>query len=540
MNGNRNIIDIIDTVVSKMTPFVTVSSIEASGDYWRLNTCNTFWITIGSEIIIDSVSYTVENLSQNAYIEISASAEPTVTEFQLSAPEFWHSASRKVSNERSQKTDVRKPFVYLPIPNVVEDNTIGSDLAYNAEIRPIFLTNFNPQKDTIELQQTEIIEPLNAMADFFIYLIKEDTANFDDFDSVDRREWMNFGEQTVWGNDKKIFKENLSGVELSGFTLPVLINDSCDCSLVTKICADAIVTINDEFYAYVGSGSTINIETGTCEDATVTVNGDEFDTVDSGGTLPITVEYYTSEDNPIESIIGRKIIIIDPIVIPTNKIYLRPEPTGEIYISGSSFYPTGCDSWMIANGIDISTQPSSGVPMLIDKTKRWKLIPDNVFGHKFRFTGLTGGYYNPETLNYYNSDGTTAIYNEAFPSNYMIDNSTGLGWQTVANATNVAWATALSEIDSLSHAGFDDYYLPDLSKTSSVVDYGYTSPFGSSGDFNPIFAGGITNGNKWTSTTIKGLETRAWVLQPNGDPANNVLKTGIARYMAFRFHFNNS
>jgi len=268
MNGNRDIIDIIETVVSQMTPFVSVSSIEASGDNWKLNTCDTYWITVNSEIIIDEVSFTVLDIVQNSYIVIASETEPTVTEFQLEAPEFWHSASRKVSNERSMINDKRKPFVYLPIPRVSEDNTIGSDLAYDAEIRPIFLTNFDPQKDTIALQQTQIIKPLNAMADFFIYLIKEDTANFDDFETVDRREWMNFGEETVWGNDKKIFKENLSGVELSSFTLPVLINESCSCNAVTKICADATVTVNDEFYAYVESGGSINIVTGVCDDAT--------------------------------------------------------------------------------------------------------------------------------------------------------------------------------------------------------------------------------------------------------------------------------
>jgi len=270
MNGNRNIIEIIEEVVSKMTPFITVSSITANGDNWRLNTCNTYWITVDSQIIIDEVSYTVIDLVQNSYIEIESTTEPTVTEFQLEAPEFWHSSSRKVSNERSNKEggDVRKPFVYLPVPRITEDKAVDSDKAYDADIRPIFLTNFDTRRDTIELQQTQIIEPLNAMANFFLYLIKEDIANFDDFDSVDRREWMNFGNETVWGNDKKIFKENLSGVELSSFTLPVLINESCLCNTVTKICADATVTVNDEFYAFVESGGSINIVTGVCDDAT--------------------------------------------------------------------------------------------------------------------------------------------------------------------------------------------------------------------------------------------------------------------------------
>jgi len=73
----------------------------------------------------------------------------------------------------------------------------------------------------------------------------------------------------------------------------------------------------------------------------------------------------------------------------------------------------------------------------------------------------------------------------------------------------------------------------------SIIDLGYATPLGAGATANPIFSLS-TNGNKWTSTTVKGLETRAWVMQPNGDPANNILKTGVARYMAFRYHFNNS
>lgn len=349
-------------------------------------------------------------------------------------------------------------------------------------------------------------------------------------------------------------------------------------------CADVIVNINGELWAEVPSGDTENIivrqSTGSTEvgeiqgayyriadsvavlkdtagtiisstdikaedsadivapDSTITVNGGAFETVVSGGTLDVEVEYDTSLDNPIQSIVANKIIIVDPVVLPTNRIYLRPEPTGEIYVPDSEFYLDGCDSWMIHNNIDPIVQTSSGIPMVIDKSKRWKLIPDNVFGNKFRFTGLTGGYYDPETLLFYDSDGTISTYASAFPSDYMIDNSTGLGWQTSGGISNFTFENALADVASLSYAGFDDWYLPNLNQLLSVTDYGYNAPLGSTGDFNPIFTGGISNATKWTSTTIKGLETRVWIVQVIGAVPNNTLKTNITRYIAFRFHFS--
>lgn len=335
---------------------------------------------------------------------------------------------------------------------------------------------------------------------------------------------------------EKIQFSDISNRHILRLDFSIRYDFKCD-SPIVPLCVPVTIMENGVLVALQAAGTTYSYSTA-CSDATVTVNGGAFDTVASGGTLDVEVEYETSIDNPIESIVANKIIIVDPIVLPTNRIYLRPEPTGEIYVPDSPFYLDGCDSWMVHNNIDPIVQTSSGIPMIIDKSKRWKLIPDNVFGHKFRFTGLSGGYYDPETLSFYDSDGSISTYASAFPSDYMIDHSTGLGWQTSGGLTNINFSDTLANVASLSHAGFDDWYLPNISQLTSVTDYGYNSPLGSTGDFNPIFTGGITNGSKWTSTTIKGVETRAWTLQFNGQVVNNTLKTNITRYIAFRFHFS--
>lgn len=308
---------------------------------------------------------------------------------------------------------------------------------------------------------------------------------------------------------------------------------------VTPVCAGVDYYINDVFQYTEDSGGEIRVFTD-CDPATITVNSNAFATVPSSESLNIGVAYQTSETNPIHSIVGSNIFITDPVVLPTNKIYIRPVPTGEIYMPASAFYPDYCDGWRVFTGQDISTQPAMGIPMLVDKSKRWKLAhTDNVFGNRFRLTGLTGGYYDPELANYYTASGVLSTYGEAFPSDYFIDHSTGLGGMTKANSGNITWASALTEIHSLSYAGFTGYFMPNEEEHCSIIDLGYATPLGAGATANPIFSLS-TNSNKWTSTTVKGLETRAWVMQPNGDPANNILKSGVARYMAFRYHFNNS
>jgi hypothetical protein len=335
---------------------------------------------------------------------------------------------------------------------------------------------------------------------------------------------------------EKIQFSDISNRHILRLDFSIRYDFKCD-SPIVPLCVPVTIMENGVLVALQAAGTTYSYSTA-CSDATVTVNGSAFDTIASGGTLDVEVEYETSLDNPIDSIVANKIIIVDPVVLPTNRIYLRPEPTGEIYVPASAFYLDGCDSWMIYNNIDPIVQTSSGIAMVIDKSKRWKLIPDNVFGHKFRFTGSTGGYYDPETLLFYDSDGTISTYASAFPSDYMIDNSTGLGWQTLGAISNFTFEGALANVAALSHAGFDDWFLPNLSQLMSVTDYGYNAPLGSTGDFNPIFTGGISNATKWTSTTIKGLETRVWIVQVIGAVPNNTLKTNITRYIAFRFHFS--
>lgn len=308
---------------------------------------------------------------------------------------------------------------------------------------------------------------------------------------------------------------------------------------VTPICAPVEIRKDGVFEQFVDSGGVFDYS-NVCADATVNVNGDSFATIPSGDTLPITVEYETSLVNPIQSISGSSIIITDPIVVPTNRIYLRPSPTGEIYDPlDPTNYPNGCDSWRVVTGQDISTQPSSGMIMYLDRSDVSKTVPDNIFGHKFRVTGLTGGYFNADTGNYHNSDSSVSDRATAFSSDYFIDHHTGLGGKITANGSNVTWQAALTEIDALSFAGFDDYFLPNLNELLSIVNFGYLAPLAQSTFPNALPPFDMTtNGTKWTGTTYKQVIDRAWVIQPNGDTAQN-LKSGVTRYMAFRYHFNN-
>lgn len=304
---------------------------------------------------------------------------------------------------------------------------------------------------------------------------------------------------------------------------------------VEPVCPGVAFYLDDIFQYTEDSGGEIRVYS-SCADATITVNGVLFNVVASGGTLPITVEYETQPESPIHSIIGSKIIITDAVVVPTNKIYIRPIPTGEVYVPSDPLFPDGCDSWLTFTGADPFTQPTNGVPMLL--ASHTELIPDNVVGSKHRFTGLDGGYVDFSTGTYHLVDGTEVTQIEAFPFNLFIDHHTGLRWPNgQIGTTNYTWYEALPLVEGHTQGIYSDFHVPNEKMMNSIFNLNYQSAFGSSGDRNPLFTTDITNGNKWTSSTIKGVETRAWVYGVNGASSSGFLKTGIGRVMGFAYHF---
>ena len=301
-------------------------------------------------------------------------------------------------------------------------------------------------------------------------------------------------------------------------------------------CEDATVQLNGVFNQTVEAGGTANV---IVDNSVITVEGAAFQSLVPEQDLDIEVEYQTQPESPIHSIVGNKIIITDAVVIPTSKIYLRPIGTGEVYVPADPLFPDGCDSWQVVNNIDPFTQPTNGIPMLLDKSNPTQLIPDNIFNSKRRFTcPLTGGYVDFETGTYHLVDGTTVTQAEAFPLGLFLDHHTGLRWTNgQIGMTNYTWYDSLTLVEGHSQGGYDDYHVPDQKKMDSIFNLNYQATFGSSGDKSPLFTTNITNGNKWTSSTIKGQETRAWAYGVNGASSSGNLKTGIMRVIGFAFHF---
>jgi hypothetical protein len=259
MRGADNVIPVFESLVSQMTPVITIDLIEASGTNWKLWSCDTYWTMRDMTITIGGEDFTVLSVSQNEYVIVSGTATPIGASYQLSAPAFWHGSHRKVNAEMMEEPTPGDAVVYLPLPRVRETNNPEEDIVYTASVRPLFLYTYDQRRDTIDIQQDEVIEPLNAMADFFLRLIDQNDGYYNTPEDVERREWMNFGNEAVWGNDQLIFNRDFSGVEL-GFDLEVLPDGACACSTDEPVtCAPVPFYLNGAFEEDLTSGEMFDL-----------------------------------------------------------------------------------------------------------------------------------------------------------------------------------------------------------------------------------------------------------------------------------------
>lgn len=453
MDGARSIIAVIESLVAQMTPVIKIESNTADGSNWKLTTCRTYWATKGLSVTIGGESFKIVDFIQDEFITVKGAAQPVGVSFQLDAPIFEHGSHRKVDNERLRKKDLTRPFVYLPKPTVREDNDRNSDIAYEADIRPIFLTSYNQRRDKIDLQQIEVIEPMNAMADLFIWLINDQLENFNEPETITREEWMNFGDPTTWGNDALIFDQPISGVELR-VTLEVLPHGVCECDGEPPV---------------------------VCPDVTQT-----FQTVNTGQTTTpggnLNIEVVNETDTPVGTLLsaGPNNVKIEVIGggAGSGIYYNRP------WLTQLTSYQTYDEGWRISNPTDInagggnsynSAIPASGILQQINPNAGLdRLKYFNIWSHKFRFTGLTGGYCDPDDGLFYDVNGVLSDKATQFPffaaaRALIVDHLTGFMMLSDRLGAQ-SWNNWLPEVPGRTDAGYTDWFAPSISELFTLED----------------------------------------------------------------------
>jgi len=94
----------------------------------------------------------------------------------------------------------------------------------------------------------------------------------------------------------------------------------------------------------------------------------------------------------------------------------------------------------------------------------------------------------------------------------VIDSAANLMWQDDSDAKTVTktWEDAIDYCETLTLGGFDDWHLPNRNELKSIVDYSRVNPA-----IDPTFRNVVSTGY-WSSTTVAGHASAAWLVRFNG------------------------
>ena len=222
--------------------------------------------------------------------------------------------------------------------------------------------------------------------------------------------------------------------------------------------------------------------------------------------------------------IGKTIL---PSGIPKSGIaYNPPLLTGQ-----TTSYQTGDDGWHLANGTYNYTAPLYPVSYArLDRAATYPfitLVSNNSFGNKYRFTSITGGYYDQATATYYTVLGVPTTFLSEFTNGIVVDHLTRLAWFR-PDQTSRNWSTSITNIHGVSTFGYSDWRLCNKNEYNTLLN----SEINGGTNYEPIVSiiGTSTSAQSWTSTTRQDLTTDAmwWALYSQQRLLTNA-KTGTAR-----------
>jgi hypothetical protein len=343
----RETVDIVEDLIAALkivVPFNTIVD-NLDGTY-TIESCNTGYLCPCYKFVLDGIDYTVLNevgkeFVFNSKFTIKGNVIPTATQVLLDGLKYYHGTVIATKEELRRKELASDKFPMAFLLEVLEDNFNNSDDARIdrvSKLRLFFLSSTDENNWTTQEHYEFSIKPMKNLLDKFItYLDKSNLiGKVDSYKAVNHPKFGVFV-AAKGGTVKRIFNEELSGVELS-IDLPIRKSKDCDdCN--TEVILD-------------------------CLPATIT-DSDGVSTFEvlSGGTGACTT--------------------ITPPIVKSGISYNRPSLIGD-----SVSYRTGDNYWNVVNNPYPSppANPTHHAELLDFLT----LKKDNSFGNRLRFTDLFG------------------------------------------------------------------------------------------------------------------------------------------------------
>lgn len=270
--------------------------------------------------------------------------------------------------------------------------------------------------------------------------------------------------------------------------------------------------INHNTYCGLPIGSIPGYEAISNDCPTVLVknsDGTYITTVNAGNTLNLSDVTITTADGSLTnpSAVNINLSAYTSGTSMTTIGYSRPTISQTF-----SSYTNWDEAYLYQNSVDTYTAGTNAAIAIVQHGNPCKLQANNVWGHKFRFTGLYGGYYNEDDSTYYDSAGTASNYATEFEQTtnepYVVDHHTGLGW-LASGTTADYWSGVQLSIESYQTGsgstlcGLSDWYAPTRSQITSLfrwdaLEHSWTNDFWGAA---PPFKFDVTD-QPWSCTNL--------------------------------------
>lgn len=236
----RETVDIIGDIITEMTIEININSIVDNLDNtYTIKTCNTAYLFPCYKFVINGTNYEVLNeagkdFKFNEEFTIKGNTAPVVTTIILPSLKYFHGTviATKAELDKNQLAADKFPMVYLL--EVLEDdfnNEDDSRIDRDSNLRLFFLSETAGNDWNTNEHYDYSIKPMRNIVYNFINYINNSNkiGKFDNYKAINHAK---FGVYTAdKGHTRRVFNENLSGVELK-INLPI-VKTKADCK---KIC----------------------------------------------------------------------------------------------------------------------------------------------------------------------------------------------------------------------------------------------------------------------------------------------------------------
>ena len=215
------ITEIVGEIVDSLNFTFEAESVVVEGNNYRLNTCNTYWLTKCDKVVIATFNYEIIEvvLNESILVKPSLQSNPAPTPgllFPIPKPTYRYGTARAINAELSKISDTdKKLFFWL---YGVSKETFISDKSSIFErespIRVFIFATADPDNwftnDHFDIVINQLAQLFNAFRDKIENNTK-DFGNIQDFEYIYLPDWGKLIENT--GFTAKIFDEQWSGIE---------------------------------------------------------------------------------------------------------------------------------------------------------------------------------------------------------------------------------------------------------------------------------------------------------------------------------------